>query len=311
MEQHLYGPVASRRLGRSLGVDIIPFKTCSYDCIYCQLGNTDRKTIRRERFHPPGEILDQIRKAIKDQQPPDYITFSGSGEPTLNADLGELVRGVKEMTDVSVAVITNSSLIWNPQVQEELSAADLVVPSLDAAGQEVFQKINQPHPDLDLQRIMDGLIDFRSRYSGQMRLEILLVEGVNDAPDELERLRQMAKRIAPDGIDLNTVVRPPASVAARPLSYERLEVVRDLFGDGAQIIFRAPLLRRQGSSLDLGQAIVQMLGRRPCTLEELASALGRHRHELSKFLGALVEEGRVVERRHGGGSFYVLKADSL
>jgi wyosine [tRNA(Phe)-imidazoG37] synthetase (radical SAM superfamily) len=309
MEQHLYGPVASRRLGRSLGVDIVKFKICSYDCVYCQLGKTDRKTIRRERFYPPAEILDQIRKVLKDQEPPDYVTFSGSGEPTLNADLGELIRGVKEMTDVRVAVITNSSLIWDRQVQEELLAADLVVPSLDAAGEEAFQRINRPHPDLDLQRIMSGLIDFRSRYSGQMRLEILLVEGINDAPDERERLRQMAKRIAPDGIDLNTVVRPPAEVSARPLSYEKLEAVRDLFGDRARIVFRAPLMRRQGSSLDLGQAILEMVGRRPCTLEELASALGRHRHEVSKYLGSLLLEGRVVEKRHGGGSFYALKGD--
>jgi len=305
MPSHLYGPVLSRRLGRSLGVDITPLKTCSYDCLYCQLGRTTRKSIQRERFYPPEEILAQIDRALREGERPDVITFSGSGEPTLNADLGELIRRVKDLSEIPVATITNSSLMNDPGVQEDLLAADLVVPSFDAAGEEVFQSINRPHPDLELNRIREGLIRFRERYSGEIRLEILLLDGVNNHPGELERLRQAAREIRPDGIDLNTAVRPPAEASVRALTYEQMETVRDFFGEQARIVFRAPLLRRQASSRRAGQAILEMVERRPCSLEELSAALGRHRHEISKLLGALVEEGKVKEKRHAGGTFFV------
>ncbi len=309
MPSHLYGPVLSRRLGHSLGVDITPLKTCSYDCLYCQLGKTTRKSIRREHFYPPGEILEQIETALREGSGPDVVTFSGSGEPTLNADLGELIRGVKAFTEVPVAVITNSSLIADPGVQEDLLAADLVVPSFDAAGDEVFQAINRPHPEVELVKIRDGLVRFRDRYEGEIRLEILFLDGVNNHPEELERLRLAAREIRPDGIDLNTAVRPPAEPSAKALSYEQLETIRDFFGEKARIVFRSPLLRRQASSHRTGQAILEMVGRRPCSLEELSAALGFHRHEISKFLGALVEEGKIEERRHAGGTFFVAGED--
>ena len=305
MPSHLYGPVLSRRLGRSLGVDITPLKTCSYDCVYCQLGRTTRKSIQRERFYPPEEILQEIDQILREGQRPDVVTFSGSGEPTLNVDLGELIRGVKSLTEVPAAVITNSSLMADPGVQEDLLAADLVVPSFDAAGEEVFQAVNRPHSDLELDRIREGLVRFRERYDGEIRLEILLLDGINDHPEELERLRRAAREIRPDGIDLNTAVRPPAEASVKALSYEQMEKVRDFFGDQARIVFRAPLLRRQASSRETGQAVLEMVERRPCSLEELAAALGRHRHEISKLLGALIEEGKVKEKRHAGGTFYV------
>ena len=305
MPSHLYGPVLSRRLGRSLGVDITPLKTCSYDCVYCQLGRTTRKSTRREHFYPPEQILQQIDRALREKEQPDVVTFSGSGEPTLNADLGRMIRSVKDLTEIPVAVITNSSLMDDPGVQEDLLAADLVVPSFDAASEKIFRLINRPHPDLKLDRIRQGLIQFRERFGGEIRLEILLLEGVNDHPEELERLRRAAREIRPDGIDLNTAVRPPAEASVTALSYEQMEKIRDFFGDQARIVFRAPLLRRQASSRRAGQAVLEMVERRPCSLEELAAALGRHRHEISKLLKALVEEGKVKEKRHAGGTFFV------
>jgi wyosine [tRNA(Phe)-imidazoG37] synthetase (radical SAM superfamily) len=310
MPTHLYGPVLSRRLGHSLGVDITPLKTCSYDCIYCQLGRTTRKTIQRERFYPPEEILQQIETALQDRPLPDVVTFSGSGEPTLNADLGDLIRGVKEFTEVPVAVITNSSLMSEPQVQEDLLAADLLVPSFDAASEKVFRTINRPHHDLKLQQIREGLIRFRERYGGQIRLEILFLDGINNSAEELERLRQAAGEMQPEGIDLNTAVRPPAEGSVRALSYEQLETIRKFFGTGARIVFRAPLMRRQASSHRTSQAILEMIERRPCSLEELTAALGHHRHEISKYLGALVDEGRIREKRHAGGTFFIVKEDT-
>jgi wyosine [tRNA(Phe)-imidazoG37] synthetase (radical SAM superfamily) len=310
MPSHLYGPVLSRRLGISLGVDIIPLKTCSYDCLYCQLGKTTRKSIQRERFYPPEEILQEIETALRDQPRPDVVTFSGSGEPTLNADLGELIRGVKGLTEVPVAVITNGSLMADPGVQFDLLAADLVVPSFDAASEEVFQTISRPHPDLKLDKIREGFIRFRKRYGGEIRLEILLLNGINSHPEELERLRRAAREFEPDGIDLNTAIRPPSDPSVKALSYEQMEKVREFFGEDARIVFRVPLLRRQASSQRTGQAILEMVERRPCSLGELASALGRHRHEISKLLGALVEEGKVEEKRHAGGTFFVSREES-
>jgi wyosine [tRNA(Phe)-imidazoG37] synthetase (radical SAM superfamily) len=304
MPSHLYGPVMSRRLGRSLGVDITPLKTCSYDCLYCQLGRSSRRSIRRESFYPPEEILEQIAQVLREGDRPDVITFSGSGEPTLNADLGRMIRSVKDLTEIPVAVITNSSLMADPGVREDLLPADLVVPSFDAASDKVFRLINRPHPDLELDQIRQGLVRFREQYGGEIRLEILLLEGINDHPGELELLRQAAREIRPDGIDLNTAVRPPAEASVKALSYEQMEKVRDHFGQGARIVFRAPLLRRQASSRRTARAILEMIERRPCSLEELTAALGRHRHEISKLLGALVEEGKVVEKRHAGGTFF-------
>jgi len=209
-----------------------------------------------------------------------------------------------------VAVITNSSLMDDPGVQEDLLAADLVVPSFDAASEKVFRFINRPHLDLKLNRIRQGLTRFREHYGGEIRLEILLLDGINNHPQELELLRRAAREIRPDGIDLNTAVRPPAEASVRALSYEQMEKVRDFFGQGARIVFRAPLLRRQASSRRAGQAILEMVERRPCSLEELAAALGRHRHEISKLLGALIEEGQVVEKRHAGGTFFVAVEES-
>jgi len=302
---HLYGPVPSRRLGLSLGVDLVPFKVCSFDCIYCQLGRTTEKSIHRKSFFTPDTILQQIKDRLEEGLQTDYISFSGSGEPTLNADLGWLIREVKEMTPVPVAVITNSSLLWDPEVQMELLAADLIMPSLDAGSPESFSAVNRPHSSLTMGKIVDGLVAFRSHYGGRMRLEVLLMDGVNAAPEELEKLRALVKRIEPDGIDLNTVARPPAEAFAKPLSYERLEEIRNFFGKGAEIVFRPPLLRRAGSSHQLGAAILEMVERRPCTIEDLSKSLGGHRHEVAKFLGALVQEGRIAEKRHAGGTFFV------
>jgi wyosine [tRNA(Phe)-imidazoG37] synthetase (radical SAM superfamily) len=306
---HLYGPVPSRRLGLSLGVDVVPFKVCSFDCIYCQLGRTTQKSIHRKSFFSPEIILQQLRSRLEDGLQTDYVSFSGSGEPTLNADLGSLIRQVKGISDVPVAVITNGSLLWDPEVQKELLVADLVMPSLDAGSPEVFRTVNRAHASLALEKIVAGLAEFRSCYDGQIRLEILLLDGINTTSEELEKMQALAKHIRPDGIDLNTVARPPAEVFAKPLSYERLEEIRDQFGKSAEIVFRPPLLRRAGSSHQLGASILQMVARRPCTIEDLSSSLGCHRHEVAKFLAALVQEGQIKEKRYAEGTFFVAMAE--
>jgi len=309
MKTHLYGPVVSRRLGLSLGVDIVPFKVCSFDCIYCQLGRTTRKTVQRKRFYSPDLILGQIKSTLESGTTPDYISFSGSGEPTLNADLGQLIGGVKEMTRVPVAVITNGSLLWDGRVQEELLTADVVMPSLDAGTEAAFQRVNRPHSSLSLERIVGGLVDFRARYRGKIRLEVVLLEGINAVPQELERIRELVAQVHPDRIDLNTAVRPTAESFARPLTSQQLEEIRGLFGDRATVVTQSPSVRQERCPQEAREAIFQTLGRRPCTIEELSTALGRHRHEVAKFVGVLLEEGLISQKAHGQRNYFFVREE--
>ena len=164
---NLYGPVPSRRLGFSLGVDFIPFKTCSLDCIYCQLGHVSEKTVTRKKFIPASEILSQIKEKIGSGVRIDYITFSGSGEPTLNSEIGKLIRDIKQLTKIPVAVLTNSTLLQHNGVRSDLSAADLVIPSLDAVTQDVFEKVNRPHPSLRISDDIAAMKKFRQQIKAQ------------------------------------------------------------------------------------------------------------------------------------------------
>lgn len=304
--RYVYGPVASRRLGFSLGVDIIPFKTCTLDCVYCQLGSSRRTTVRRGRWFPPREILAQIREALSSGQRIDAVTFSGSGDPTLCRDLGLLIRAIKKMTAVPVVVLTNGTLLTRKDVRRDLLAADVVVPSLDAVPAAVFRRVNRPHASLDNRRIVDGLARFRDEYKGQIRLEIMLVKGVNDSPAALEALEKAVARIRPDRIELNTVVRPPAELRAAPLGRAALERVRKRLGPRAEIV--ASFAKRKQAPAEgagaLEKAVLATVRRRPQTAADIAAALGRHRDEVLKTLMALLERGRVAKRRHGGRTYF-------
>lgn len=304
---YLYGPVISRRLGISLGVDVTPFKVCSFNCIYCQLGHTTGKTVKRQSFYLPGLILKEIKDTLESGTTMDYVSFSGSGEPTLNADLGKLIRRVKKMTETPVAVITNGSLLWDRQVQEELLAADVVLPSLDAGTEATFQRVNRPHPSLNLERIVSGLVDFRARYKGHIRLEVMLLEGINSGPEELERIRELLPRIEPDRIDLNTTVRPPAEDLARQLTSQQMEEIKAYFGGRTSVITQPPSVHGERHSQKLREAIFRTLGRRPCTVEEMSQALGHHRHEVSKLVGVLLEEGLIYQKYHGQQSYFFVR----
>jgi wyosine [tRNA(Phe)-imidazoG37] synthetase (radical SAM superfamily) len=300
----VYGPVASRRLGFSLGVDIIPFKTCTLDCIYCQLGSTGRTTVRRRSWFPPRQILAQIRAALDSGQRIDVITFSGSGEPTLSQDLGRIIRAIKRMTPIPVAVLTNGTLLTRPDVRRDLAAADIVVPSLDAVPTALFRRVNRPHPSLFNEKIVDGLARFRDEYRGKIRLEIMLVKGVNDSPAQLAALKAAITRIRPDRIELNTVVRPPADRRAAPLGPADLRRVRAALGPRAAIV--APFSRRKQAPAAgaLERAVLATVGRRPQTAEDVAVALGRHRDEILKALSALGCRGRVRTLVHEGKAYF-------
>ena len=290
---YIYGPVPSRRLGFSLGIDVIPPKTCTLDCIYCQLGPTSDKTLRRNKYFSPDEILSQIKKKISSGQKVDYITFSGSGEPTLNTNLGKLIREIKKFTTIPVAVLTNGSLFIQKGVRKALMPADLVVPSLDAASQDTFEKINRPCSPLKIEEIINGLRTFRREYKGLMWLEVMLVKGVNDSPDHIQKLKEAISRIEPDKIQLNTVIRPPAERTAHPLNPEELEKIKKIFGKNCEIIAEFDKKAQESLAENLELAILAMVQRRPVTLSDISTSLGRHRNEILKYLNLLLEQGKI------------------
>jgi wyosine [tRNA(Phe)-imidazoG37] synthetase (radical SAM superfamily) len=300
-QQLVYGPVPSRRLGRSLGVDLVPLKTCTYDCVYCQLGRTTSRTVRRHRWADPGTTVTQVRDRLSSR--PDVIAIAGSGEPTLHAGIGEVIDGVKAFTDVPVAVITNGSLLGRPGVRRGLAAADIVLPSLDAPNEELFRRVNRPHESLHLADLVDGLVSFRTAYQGEIWLEVMLLAGVTDRVPQVRRLAELAARIAPDRIQLNTAVRPPAESFVAPVDGGTLDELAALFTPPAEVI--ADLPASDGNAVAAEADVLGLLSRRPCTVADIASGLGIHHGEALKAATALVNRGAAELHAHEGRSFYV------
>lgn len=300
--KYLFGPVPSRRLGLSLGVDLVPFKVCSYDCIYCEVGSTTLKTVERKEYVPLEEVKRELEEFWSLGIEVDFITFSGFGEPTLHIGIGELIKWIRERFPLPVAVLTNGSLLGNPQVRKELMGAHVVLPSLDAGTQRVFGLINRPHPTVSFQEMVGGLETFTREFPGEVWLEILLVRGVNDHPQELEALARLVKRINPARVQLNTVVRPPAHVG-EALSFSELEALLPLFGPRAEVV-AYPTDKKARERESLREAIVETVARRPCSKEDIAKVLGLSGLEVAKYLGELLEEGRLEAVRHGNQIFY-------
>ncbi len=301
--KHIYGPVPSRRLGYSLGVDVVPYKVCSLNCIYCQLGRTTLLTIERGEYVSPSDIIKEIQSFLKKNKKIDHITFSGSGEPALNLGIGEMIKGVKEITSIPVAVLTNGTLLFKKDVQLAFSNADIVIPSLDSATSKGFLKINRPHSSLKINKIIEGIAKFRSAYKGKLWLEIMLVKNFNDTPQELEALKEAVRCINPDKIHLNTVVRPPAEDFAEPLSIEELEKIKKFFGEKAEIIVSFKKRRRE-YNVELKYAIVETVKRRPMTVENIASVLGVSPNQIIKCVEKLVAVNKIKEIRYKDKIFY-------
>ena len=300
----VYGPVPSRRLGFSLGVDLLPFKTCSMDCVYCQLGSSGKTTVRRREFVPVETILGQIKNALARKKPVDAITFSGSGEPTLHSGLGRIIAGIRRMTKVKIVLLTNSAALTGARARRDAAGADIVVPSLDAATQSVFARINRPHAGLTVEKIIAGLAAFRREFKGQIWLEIMLVKGVNDGPAHLRALKKAIARIRPDRVQLNTVVRPPAEKSARPLTLAELEAARAALGGDAEIIADFAKEKRTEAPADPAAAIVETLLRRPMTAADLSASLGLPPEEVMAQLRRLEIGGRVRSASHSGRVYY-------
>lgn len=300
----IFGPVASRRLGRSLGIDVIPYKVCSFDCVYCECGKTTDLTCARSEFFPLEEIIIEFSERIGSiSEKPDVITFSGAGEPTLYSRLGELITEVKKISSLPVAVLTNSSLFGREDVREELMNADIILPSLDSAIEESFLRINRPHPGCSLESIIEGLEIFLSRFAGKVNIEILLVEGINSGRDDLNALKSVLDRVRYDSIQLNTAVRPGTLDDIRPMDVNELEKIRGFFGSRCEIVAGTPARAVHEDALSESQ-ILKIVERRPSTSMDLHLALGYPVQELVKHLAVMTAKGQISVSSKEGLTFY-------
>jgi wyosine [tRNA(Phe)-imidazoG37] synthetase (radical SAM superfamily) len=302
--RHLYGPVPSRRLGRSLGIDLVPHKICTYDCIYCQIGKTTKWTLARREYVPVKEVLKEVKVFLSEGVPFDHFSLSGSGEPTLHSRIRPIIEGIKELSPVPVAVITNGSLLWMKTVRDDLLQADVVLPSLDGVSSQTFEKINRPHEKLDIEKVIDGMVEFRKVYRGQIWLEILFCKGVNDAQSELLKMKAAVERIQPDLIHLNTVVRPPSETWVAPLSQREMEEIQSFFGTKAIIISEFDRHPSSASPGDVAEGIVRILRRRPLSLSDLSKGMGISQEDLEKYLDPLVKDGKLRSRTFGDSLYY-------
>jgi len=304
--RHVYGPVPSRRLGRSLGIDLVPFKTCTYDCIYCQLGRTTHKTTELREYVPVDDVLGQLTSTLAAGPRPDYIGLAGSGEPTLHARMGDLIAGIKRLTAIPVAVLTNGSMLWAPEVRAGLAEADVVMPSLDAGNPRTFERVNRPHPDIPFERMVDGLFAFAEDFRGEIRLEVFVLGGITDQVEELSQIAAIARKLRPARVQLNTVSRPPADADALPVPAEALARLAALFSGACEIITEAPRAMPAGpvAGRNAEDEILALLARRPCTVEGISVGLDLPPNEVVKHLNRLVTGGDVRAARAGSATFY-------
>ena len=306
--KHLFGPVPSRRLGLSLGVDFIPYKTCSLDCVYCEVGETTERTLEVREYIPTREIVRELDAYMQDPDRLDYITFSGSGEPLLHSGLGSILDHLKEhYPRFRTALLTNGTLLNGPEVRERIKRLDLILPSLDAASQEVFEAINRPREGIRIEEVIEGLRSFRAQYAIPMWIEVFVLPGYNDSPRELRLLKQALESIAPDRVQLNTLDRPGTRAGLEPASPETLTQIAELMSPlKCEVVagFSSSGAAEAAAGTDVSHRILQILMRRPCTGRDLSEALGVHLNEMNKYLAALNQESRITPIHGARGVFW-------
>ena len=301
---YVYGPVPSRRLGLSLGVDIVPFKHCTLDCVYCQLGRTTSLTTERAVLVPIEPVVADVATALRERPTPDFITLSGSGEPTLHSGLGELIDQLHAVSHLPIAVITNGTLLWVPEVRVACAKADVVLPSLDAGDAETFSRVNRPHADITFERLVSGLKAFREEYDGQIWLEVFIVAGITDTEEAAKAIARIVSDLASDRVQLNTAVRPTAEAELQPVSWERMETLAGLFDPPAEVVadFRSAQAELRDSAS--AEVVLEMLRRRPATVEDLATGLGLHANEVVKLVDQLRQAGAVADEVRSGRRYF-------
>ncbi|MCX7944000.1 MAG: radical SAM protein [Deltaproteobacteria bacterium] len=303
--KYIFGPVLSRRLGLSLGVDLVLRKTCPLNCVYCECGSTTLLTDERREYVNTEEVLEELSDFLKTSPHLDYITFSGSGEPTLHNRIGEIIRFIKSnFINYKVALLTNGVLFTDESVIEEVKDADLIKPSLDAASDEVFVKINRPHNKLSINKIIAGLINLRNRYRGRIYLEVFIVPGINDSPEEIKLISEAARKIRPDKIQLNSLDRPPAVEGVRKAELKELLRIASYFEPAAEIISGYDHKQLNITTTEIENLILEMISRRPCTEEELKTIFSMRIKETEEVIRRLLREEKIRIIKGPRGDYY-------
>ncbi len=309
MKQLIYGPVPSRRLGLSLGIDLVPLKTCSYDCIYCQLGKNKETTIERRPYVLAQAVVEQVSEKLNHGVRADYITLGGSGEPTLNDQIGSLIHHLRKLSNIPVAVLTNSSLLGDKRVRQSIIEADVVLPSLDAHDSKVFEAINRPHPEITFEAMVEGLIAFRKEFPGEIWLEILILDGVNASQRDAHQFNQWVREIQPEKVHVNTAVRPPAETFARQVSPEQMAGFCTILGDNAEPVASFRGSQRHEEAPNVEADLLNMLARRPCTLDDIASGLRVKKDEVLRWIEPLVKNQSIQMVKRGPEVYYQCDSD--
>ncbi|MBT8508321.1 radical SAM protein [Methanomicrobiaceae archaeon CYW5] len=305
---YLFGPVPSRRLGVSLGIDLVPLKTCSYNCVYCECGKTTELTTGRKEYFPTEDIIRELDEYLVTGPDLDFITFAGSGEPTLHTGIGEIARHIREHYPAyRMALLTNGSLFFDPQVRREVADIHVVIPSLDAVSEQVFRRIDRPCRELSVDAIIDGLVALKQEHPGEVWLEIFVVPGVNDTDGELALFADVIRRIGPDLVQLNGLDRPGIAAWVHAPTEAEMTRFRDRIGYPATEIVRSPTTRTDipSFSQDTLESILLIIRRRPSTVEDLSKTCGLHPNEIRKYTDALAAKGLIAERFEERGVFFV------
>ena len=307
--KRVFGPVLSKRLGNSLGIDVIPHKTCSYNCIYCQLGSEENTITDLTNYYSVDEIIYELKEALLNNKNIDYITFTGSGEPTLYKDLKKLIYEIKQITDIPVCIITNGSLLYKQEMRSNLLLADLIIPSLDAGNEETFKLIDNPNKEIDFDKMVEGLIEFKKVFKGEYWLEIFLLKDINDNEDELDDIIKIVKKIKPDRIQLITATRRVANEKAKALSDEELKKIKKYFNSKCDIEIDIPNIseNHKGNTRILTEEdIVNFLIRQPDTAYIIAKSFNENERKVKELLDSLIKKNKVREEIVNGVVSYAV-----
>ncbi|MBN1295376.1 radical SAM protein [bacterium] len=307
--QYLFGPVPSRRFGRSLGVDLVPYKTCSFDCIFCQLGPTTHKTVTRREYVPVDRVIAELDTWIRSGAEADYITLSGSGEPTLHAGFGKIIDYVHSHTAIPAVLLTNGALLNDPDVRVQAAKADVVKVSLSAWDPFSLEHMNRPHHDITFENIIEGQRRLRDNLHGQLWMEVFLVWGTNTTDQDVSAIASWAQTIHPDKIQLNTSVRPPCEEYAWAVPQDHMHRLAALFTPTAEVIAEYNKDLMESIQTD-ENAIHQMLRRRPCTLDDICKSFGLHRNQALKYLGKLMRNDQIYRIRQKDGDYFAARGDT-
>ena len=305
--KYIFGPVPSRRLGLSLGIDLMPHKTCTLNCVYCECGRTINLTLKCKEYIQAELLQEELKDFLSHNPKLNFITFSGAGEPTLHIGIKEIINFIKkDYPEYKIALLTNGTLFFQPDIRKRITGVDIIIASLDAASEENFKKINRPHPGLKLSRIIDGLVSLRKEFAKQLWMEVFLVPGINNNRDELNRIKKTLSLIYPAKIQLNTLDRPGAESWVKPASQ------KDLL-DATSYLNEAEVIKNLDSrpndsvlNKDNYKYLLSIIKRRPCTAEDISKISDSNLEEIYRHLDILIEKGLIIKKNMPRGVFYTV-----